>query len=624
MTDVLAAFTLHPPEGPAFELLVVFLCVVLGPPLVQKAKVPGIIGLLLGGFLIGPNGLELIPAGSVLVPELGKVGLLYLMFVAGVELDLALLRVHRRAALVFGLMTFLAPMFMGTAVGLLLDFGAAGSLLLGSLLASHTLVLYPLVRERGLASDPAMASAVGATVLTDTLALVVLAGVAGSETQGGGVGSIALQIGGGLAILLVATLLLLPLAARATFGTLGRSRPIRYLLVFSFFLAAAVLADVVGIEGIVGAFFAGLALNRFVPNRGPLMSRIDFFGTALFIPMFLVSVGLLLDPEVMTQGETLKYAGIFVAACLGGKAIAAALTGPLFGYTRSQAALIFALTIPQAAATLAATIVGFDIGLFSETVVNAVLVLILVSVVVSTLVGERVADGMTAVDAGTVPLGEHVLVVVDEGLAPDLACHAAAHIAEADGGIVLPVLLLRSRRGAADAVRLRALEDAVQVAGIDADPTVIVATRPAEAILDLAAAQGASLVLVVQGHDQADPSFGSWSEAVAGLCPAPVAMVRGGYGGFRRTHIGADPRVDPAAPAVALAREIATRLGATDLHARPLDENAQGLTVVPVESWGELDALATPADGGLLLVPAPTVSRPTVPDRPEPPPEEQR
>src|SRR6185436_17283440 len=142
-------------------------------------------------------------------------------------------------------------------------------------------------------------------------------------------------------------------------------------------------------RGIAGAFFAGLALNRLVPNEGPLMDRIDFFGAAVFVPVFLVSVGLLLDPSVMFRAETLGLAALFIVACMGGKIIAALLTRPLLGATPAEASVVYGLTTPQAAATLAATTVGFQIGLFSESVVNAVLVLVLVSVIVATLVTDR-------------------------------------------------------------------------------------------------------------------------------------------------------------------------------------------------------------------------------------------
>ena len=430
------AITLTAPEGSAWEFLVLFLVVVLGPPLVERARVPGLIGLLLGGFLIGPHGFGLLDAGSTTIPDLGQLGLLYLMFVAGVELDLVLLREHRRSAISFGVMTFAFPMVFGTVAGGLLGWELAAALLLGSLLASHTLVLYPAIRQAGLANDPIVASAVGATVLTDTLALIILAVIAGTESGTGSSAEIAVQLVLGMTVLGTFCFVVLPWLIGHAFQFLGGDRAVRYVIAVAAFLAAAVVAETFGIEGIVGAFFAGLALNRLVPSHGPLMNRIDFFGVAVFVPVFLVSVGLLLDPKVMVQPETLGLAAAFIAACLGGKLIAAQLTRPLMGATSAQAGVVFGLTVPQAAATLAATTVGFQIGLFSESVVNAVLVLILVSVVVATLVTEREKVRVEIPPPSGRSLGEHVLVAVADLDAAPLGLRLARAVADREAGVI--------------------------------------------------------------------------------------------------------------------------------------------------------------------------------------------
>ena len=220
MTD-LAAITLESPKGGAWELLVLFLVVILGPPIVQRMRIPGIIGLLVGGFLIGPNGLGLLDAGSTTIPDLGQLGLLYLMFVAGVELDLTLLRQYRRSAISFGLLTFSLPMLFGTIAAFAIGWETAAALLLGSLLASHTLVLYPLIRDAKLANDPMVASTVGATVLTDTIALVILAVVAGTQSGSGSGAEIALQIVLGLTVLGLFCFVFLPFVVNRLFRLLG-------------------------------------------------------------------------------------------------------------------------------------------------------------------------------------------------------------------------------------------------------------------------------------------------------------------------------------------------------------------------------------------------------------------
>ena len=329
------------PKGAPWEFLVVFATLLIGPLVVQRARVPGIIGLLLGGYVIGPHGLGLIGSGNSTLPDLGQLGLLYLMFVAGVELDLNLLRRYRRSTVLFGLMTFSFPMVAGTIVGLALGWEVEAAILLGALLSSHTLLAYPTVRDAGQASDPSVATVVGSTVLSDTLALVVLAGVAGSAGGNRSAIEIAVQLIVGLSVLIGFSLLVLPALAAWAFRLLGAQRSVRYVVAITAFLSAATVAELFGIEGIVGAFFAGLALNRLVPNEGQLMDRIGFFGGAVFIPVFLVSVGLILNPAVMVEGETLKLAGLFILACLGGKALAATLSARLLGFSRPQAGLLF-------------------------------------------------------------------------------------------------------------------------------------------------------------------------------------------------------------------------------------------------------------------------------------------
>ena len=502
----LAAITLESPKGGAWEFLVLFLVVILGPPIVQRLRIPGIIGLLIGGFLIGPNGLGLLDAGSTTIPDLGQLGLLYLMFVAGVELDLALLRQYRRSAITFGLLTFSFPMLFGTVAAFAIGWETAAALLLGSLLASHTLVLYPLIRDAKLANDPMVASTVGATVLTDTIALVILAVVAGTQSGSGSGAEIALQIAIGLTVLGLFCFVLLPIVVRRLFRLLGTERTVRYVIAVAAFLAAAVVAETFQIEGIVGAFFAGLAMNRLVPNEGPLMSRIDFFGSALFVPVFLVSVGLLLKPSVMIQGETLGLAALFIAACIGGKFLAAQSSRPLLGASGEQAGVMFALSTPQAAATLASTTVGYQIGLFSESVVNAVLVLIFVSVVVATLVAEHYKVKVEIPPPGSRAIGEHVLVAIAELEPAPVALRLARRVAEQEAGIV-DVLLVQSTEvaGAERRDRLGELATLCRRLGIDADPQIRVTDHFARAILHAASDRDASMVLAVDGEAGRDP-----------------------------------------------------------------------------------------------------------------------
>jgi Kef-type K+ transport system membrane component KefB len=469
------------PKGPALPFLVLFGVIVAGPLIIERFRVPGILGLLLGGLLIGPHGIGAVGSGNTTVPDLGQLGLLYLMFVAGLELDLRMVNAHRNATLLYATFTFTLPMLGGTLAGFAIGFKASAALLLGSLLASHTLVVYPMIREMGRGDDPAVATGVGATVVTDTLTLIVLAAVSGVTVGHAGGFEIASQVVIGLVAVAVGCFVVLPRVARAFLGRFGTARPSRYVFALVAMLGAATLASTFGIEGIVGAFFAGLALNRLVPNEGDLMERIEFFGGAVFVPVFLVSVGLIINPAVMTDLETLRLAGIFIATCFGGKLLAALLTRPLLRYRWAEVGVLFSLTIPQAAATLAATIVGFDIGLFGTKVVNAVLVLIAASLVLSATITPIFTRRLAVSTPGAGRLGRRVLLVIDGHRAVRRGvARLAQRLAESDDGIVVPVVVAADDDPADD----------VSSASVDATLVPLGIDRPVEVYVDTSTVEG--------------------------------------------------------------------------------------------------------------------------------------
>ena len=547
---------LSAPHGPAWVFLGVVVVIAVFPWLAERVRVPGIIGLLLGGLLLGQNGLGVVPPGDLVIPAVGHIGLLYLMFLAGVELDLAVLRRYRGAAVAFALITFAIPLALGVAVTQALGYGTAASLLVGSLVASHTLVTYPTVRALGLGSNGAVATAVGATVLTDTLALLVLAAVAGSATGEAGGAELALQMGLGLAALVLWCFVVLPRVGRAFFRGIGQERTLRFVFLLAALLSAAVVAEVFAIEGLVGAFFAGLGLNQLVPNRSPLMERTEFFGSALFVPLFLISVGLIIDPAVVADPETLGVAAALVAACLGGKAIAAALTRPLFRFTWAEAGTVFALTSPQAAATLAATVVGFELGLLSETVVNAVLVLIVISLLVASaaaeVAGRRVAPAAAAVQQ----LGRAVVLAVgDAGVDPS-AARLAARLARPDGGIVVPSRIavrgtptVPGQRGALDGgpilwstAQVSAASAALAACGIDTELCRRADRSVAQGLAHVAQSEDASLLVLTAGLSR------SRLDEVLADAPVPALVV---FGEPRVSTLDVLPADNPLLEAVA-------------------------------------------------------------------------
>jgi Kef-type K+ transport system membrane component KefB len=483
------------PHGTVWVFLTVFVVLVIGPAIMERAKLPGLIGLLLGGFAIGPNGFAFVSSGNSTIPDLGTLGLLYLMFMAGVELDLSTLSKARRPTAIFTVLTFGFPMALGYLVGSALDYSPSASLLLGSLFASHTLITYPMIRRHGLAGDRSSITAVGATVGADTMSLVVLAAVAGSASGDASGAELLVQITIGLLILVAVCMVGLPVLGKFVFSTFGTEPAVRYTFAVAAFLAAGVLAEVVGIEHIVGAFFAGLALNRLIPNEGPLMHRVEFFGSSVFIPVFLVSVGLIMNPSVMIEPETLALAGLFTLACLGGKALAAVVAKGVLRFTWPQAGVLFVLTSPQAAATLAATMVGFELGLFGTRVVNAVLVVILLSVVIASTLAPRFAALVEPVLEERPACG-HVLVALHEDTPAVPLVRLAGRLAEPDGGRVSCVWIVpfgtpRPTVEAEDEM-LRTLS----TAGVDVDLLVRVDDSLRDGLAHTAESEHATLLVV--------------------------------------------------------------------------------------------------------------------------------
>jgi Kef-type K+ transport system membrane component KefB len=566
----LAFLNFHGPAGPPWQFLVVILVIIIGPFVAERLRLPGIIGLLVGGLIIGPHVLAIIPASDTTFNALGNFGLLYLMFLAGLELDLEMFRRNRTAAITFALLTFTLPMLGGTTAGLSLGFAVPAALLLGSLLASHTLVTYPTARRYGLAGNLAVTTSVGATVITDTLSLAVLAGVSGASTGEATGLELAAQLVVGLGALGVWCFLVLPRVGRWFFRSMGQERTLRFVFVMATFLSGAVLAEMMGIDGIVGAFFAGLGLNRLVPNAGALMDRIGFFGSALFIPLFLVSVGFIIDPAVMVEAQTLGYAAAFLLACLSGKAVAAGLTKPLFHFSWDEVLMVYGLSTAQAAATLAATIVGFQIGLFGETVVNAVLWLIVVTLIVSSLATNRAARRMEPAAEAADRLGRIVVLPLLrlDHLAP--VAGLASRLATADGGIVVPVRVsVDADSDHRDDEKLIATASAeMRRIGMDVDVVFRVDTSIESGIAHACRSEKASLLLL--DAEPIDPAaltraaqlvFGTLPEQIAAVSPVPVLLLRTSETPVERVVLALSARDFAGSDrSAALAVELLTRL----------------------------------------------------------------
>jgi Kef-type K+ transport system membrane component KefB len=431
-------------SSPAFGFTVVGLVIVFGPLIAERLRLPGLLGLLLCGAVIGPNMLDVLPRFTGL-QAVGSIGILYLIFLAGLQLDIDTFIRYRVISGGFGLLTAFIPMALGIGAALLLGIDALPAVLIGSFWASFTLVAYPTVAKFGLTKTRPVAAIVGASAITDGVSLVVLALIVGAETGDAGGARLVFEIALGFVVLGIYCFVVVPAIAKWFFTGLGQERTLRYMLVFIGLTSSAVVADLVGVEPLIGAFFVGVGLNRLVPNASPLMAVTDFFGNAFFIPTFLVSVGLLFDPEVMFVWSTIRLALGFVTALIVGKAIAAWITGRIFGLDRAEVGLLFSMSVAQAAATLAATIIGYEIGLYESDVVNAVMVVVGTSLIVTSIGTNRFAPGVTPPTEERRRAGETILVPILgdlDGLSNVL--RLGGDLAEPAGGLVQPLVPVTS------------------------------------------------------------------------------------------------------------------------------------------------------------------------------------
>lgn len=409
-----------PLENPVLVFSVILLIILLAPILLRKIKIPGIIGLIISGIIFGPHGFHLLEKNSA-VELFSTIGLLYIMFIAGLELDLNEFIKNRHKSIVFGFFTFIIPMGIGFPVCYyLLQLDMNASILTASMFSTHTLVAYPIVSKLGVSKNQAVAITVGGTILTDTAVLILLAVVMGTH-QGGLSSDFWIQLISSLIIFAGIMFFIIPRITRWFFKTLESEKHSHYIFVLAVVFFAAFLAEVAGVEPIIGAFVAGLALNRLIPHTSALMNRIEFMGNALFIPFFLISVGMVVDTSVIFSGwGALIIAGSLTIVALIGKWLAAFLTQISFGYTSVQRKLIFGLSSSHAAATLAVILVGYKAEILDENILNGTIVLILITCIVASFSTEKASKAlaMEKGDDDIVPdkqkNNEHIIIPISK------------------------------------------------------------------------------------------------------------------------------------------------------------------------------------------------------------------
>lgn len=419
-----------PLEDPILKSLLVLGIILLAPLLLNKLKIPHLLGLIIAGAVIGPNGLNLILRDSSM--ELfGMAGILYIMFLSGLELDMKDFKKNSYRSAVFGLYTFCIPLLFGILAGYyLLGFSIYSSILLAGLFASQTLIAYPIVSKLGIARDKAVTIAVGGTVITDTLALLLLTVVVGIAT---GVvdDTFWYRLSGSVIACIAVIVLLFPIVARRFFKWCSDSVS-QYIFVLVMVFVGAWLSHLAGLEPIIGAFLAGLALNRLIPKTSALMNRVVFVGNALLIPFFLIGVGMLIDYRAFFRDwESIKVAAVMIVLVTVAKFIAAYLTQKSFRLSKDQRTLIFGLSSAHVAATLAAVMVGYNVitgyaetgepvRLLNESVLNGTILMILFTCIVSTFATQVGAhniamngDVSDAEDSDKERVAEHVLIPVE-------------------------------------------------------------------------------------------------------------------------------------------------------------------------------------------------------------------
>ncbi|UPS43848.1 cation:proton antiporter [Prevotella sp. E15-22] len=381
-------------KDPTLIFFVVLLIILLAPIVMSKLRIPHIIGMVLAGVLIGEHGLNLLQR-DISFEVFGQVGLYYIMFLAGLEMDMESVKKNSKRLLIFGLLTCIVPLVLTYLMSIsILGYSGQASFLLGCIMASNTLVAYPIIGRYGLQQNSSVMISVGSSMLSLFMALVMLAGLVGSFSPDSGFLFWVFFLFK-IAVFCAGSILLIPRLARY-FLRRYSDAVMQYIFVISVMFLSAALSAFIGLEGIFGAFFSGLILNRYIPHVSPLMNRTEFIGNAIFIPYFLIGVGMLINLNTLADGAEI-WGIVLLIAFIGtfGKALAAYISALLFKLTKAEGHMMFGLTSAHAAGAIAMVMVGrrllMDDGtaLADDNMLNGVVIMILVTCIISTMMTEK-------------------------------------------------------------------------------------------------------------------------------------------------------------------------------------------------------------------------------------------
>lgn len=550
-------------ENPIVTFTILLLVILTIPPLFEKLRLPGLVGLLLAGVILGQSGLKLLNSDTETMKLLSDIGKVYLMFVAGLEIDLGQFRKTKNRSMGFGFLTFIVPMIVGIILGRLFAFSWNASFLIGSLLASHTLLAYPIVSRLGLVTNEAVTVTIGATIFTDTAALLVLAVCVGIHVGEFTVLSLASLLIG-LAIYSAVVLFGFDWAGKEFFRRSGDAQGNQFLFILLALFVASVGAQAIGVEKIVGAFLAGLAVND-VLGRSPVKEKVEFVGSVLFIPCFFVDMGLLIDlPAFIKTLSSIALTAAIVLGLIGSKFIAAFVAKLIYRYNINEMMTMWSLSLPQVAATLAATLVGYQTlnpagdRLIGEDVLNSVIVLMVVTSILGPLITSRFASLLTVPEnklegdslsswldsqqsdreTSLQPSSFTVVVPIYNPTTQQFLLEMAALLARHESGRIVPLAIAKAGIHMDDPqldINLRndrrKLQDTVAIGKkfeVEIEPMLRIDDRIAQGISRTSKEQNANLI--VMGWSPTDGLrarlFGSAIDSVFWSSHCPVAVTR--------------------------------------------------------------------------------------------------
>lgn len=542
---------LHVFQQPIVTFAILLAVILTVPPLFEKLRLPGLVGLIAAGVILGPNSLNILQTKQPTMELLSDIGLVYLMFVAGLEVDMEQFRKTKYRSAGFGSLTFIVPLIFGTTVGRVFGFDWNASILIGSLFASHTLLAYPIVSRLGVVGNEAVTVTIGATIFTDIGALLVLAVCIAIHKGEFSVTSLFTLLG----MLIVYSAIVLfgfDWAGRQFFRRTGDDQGNQFLFVLLAVFLAALGAELIGVEKIVGAFLAGLAVNDAI-GEGPVKEKVIFVGSVLFIPVFFVDMGLLIDiPGFLKSLSSIWLTVAIVIGLITSKFLAALFAQLLYRYNKQELLTMWSLSLPQVAATLAATLVGFRAGMLTEGVLNSVLVLMLVTATLGPLITSKVAPGLRLPETNILPVEQipeveekekvtslfTVVVPVRNPQTERFLIEMAAILAKHESGRILPLAIPQAHVHMDDSeldnalkrnqtLLKRAMEMSREL-GVDAEPILRIDDGISQGISRASRENDANLI--VMGWSNASSFrarlFGNVIDGVLWASHCPVAITR--------------------------------------------------------------------------------------------------